>query len=61
MEKIYKKIDVIELLNLQSLLMHLIFDIRYTDDETQKSEYLKKIREVDRQIRELSMSSDFVK
>ena len=55
--KIYKKIDVIELLNLQCEIMHCAIDLRYTDDEKKKSEYLEKAHNVDKKITELILSS----
>ena len=55
--KIYKKVDVIELLNLQCEIMHCTIDLRYTDDENKKSEYLEKAHSVDKKITELILSS----
>ena len=55
--KIYKKIDVIELLNLQCEIMRCAIDLRYTDDEKKKSEYLEKAHSIDKKITELILSS----
>ena len=37
--------------------MHCTIDLRYTDDEKKKSEYLEKAHNVDKKITELILSS----
>ncbi|MCI6366947.1 MAG: hypothetical protein MR911_10705 [Spirochaetia bacterium] len=56
-KKVYKKIDVIKLLDLQCEIMHCTIDLRYTEDEKKKSEYLEKAHSVDKKITELILSS----